>query len=105
MPVHSPRTIFGRKSFFCAGFAEGVQRLLAPSASSTSGVTLEGEQLNHQAEWQGKLKLQTLKPTGNGSYVLRVGGESAALLAVPVAASTLNAKPQQAAGPSPLFGS
>jgi hypothetical protein len=81
-----------------------VERLLAPSASSTSGVTLEGQQLNHQAEWQGKLKLQTLKPTRSGSYVLRVGGESAALLAVPVAASTLNAKPRQAAGPSPLFG-
>ena len=81
-----------------------VQRLLAPSASSTSGVTLEGQHLNHQAEWQGKVTLETLRPARNGSYVLRVRGESAALLAVPVAASTLNAKPQQTAGPSPLFG-
>ena len=81
-----------------------VQRLLAPSASSTSGMTLEGQQLNHQVEWQGRLKLQTLRPTRNGFYVLRVRGESAALLAVPVAASTLNAKPQPAAGPTPLFG-
>ena len=81
-----------------------VERLLAPSASSTSGVTLEGQVFNHQGEWQGKENLQTLTPTRNGSYVLRVRGESAALLTVPVAASTLNAKPQPAAVPG-LFGS
>jgi hypothetical protein len=81
-----------------------VERLLAPSASSTSGVTLEGQQFNHQGEWQGKEKLQTLAPTRNGSYVLRVRGESAALLTVPVAASTLDAPGHKAAGPAPLFG-
>lgn len=91
-----------------------VERLLARSAASTSGVTLGGEQLNHQAEWQGKHgpasvlpgseNLETLSPTRNGSYVVRVRGESAALLTVPVAASTLAGTPQQAAGPAPLFG-
>jgi hypothetical protein len=81
-----------------------LERLLAPSASSTSGVTLEGQQLNHQAEWQGKQKLRTLRPTRNGSYVLRVRGASAAMLTVPVAASTLTATPQNAAGAAPLLG-
>ena len=80
-----------------------VERLLAPSASSTSGVTLEGQQFNHQAEWQGKEILQTLTPAQDGSYAVRVGGESAAILTVPVSASTLNGKPQHLAGPS-LFG-
>jgi hypothetical protein len=79
-----------------------VQRLLAPSASSTSGVTLEGQQLNHQAFWQGKRTQETVAPSGNGAYVLRVRGESAAILTVPVAATTL---PRQSpTGPAPLFG-
>jgi Glycosyl hydrolase family 79 C-terminal beta domain len=81
-----------------------VQRLQAPSVSSSSGVTLEGQQFNHQANWQGKLQLETLKPTGNGSYLVRASGYSAVLLTVPVPAGTLNSKPQPAAGPSPLFG-
>jgi hypothetical protein len=80
-----------------------VERLLAASASSTSGVTLEGQTFNHQAEWQGKEILEPVTPTQDGSYVVRVGGESAAILIVPVSASTLSAKPQQLAGPS-LFG-
>ncbi|MBV8218326.1 MAG: hypothetical protein JO325_07670 [Solirubrobacterales bacterium] len=81
-----------------------VERLLAPSASSTSGVTLEGQHLNHQALWQGRPKVQILRPTRDGSYVLSVRGESAALVTVPVAASTLNSPGQHAAGPSPTFG-
>ena len=81
-----------------------LQRLLAPSASSTARVTLEGQQFNHQARWQGKQKLHTLRPTRNGSYVLRVKGYSAAMLSVPVAAGTLNGPGQKAAGPAPLFG-
>ena len=81
-----------------------VQRLLAPSASSTSGVTWHGQQLNHQADWQGGYALPKLGPTGNGSYVLRVRGESAALLTVPVAPGTLAGPPKKAAGPAPLLG-
>jgi hypothetical protein len=85
-------------------YPASVTRLLAPSASSTSGVTLSGLWLDHQAQLTGKYTVQTLRPTRNGSYVLWVRGESAALLTVRVAASTLAAKPQPAAGPAPLFG-
>ncbi|MBV8988293.1 MAG: hypothetical protein JO372_06995, partial [Solirubrobacterales bacterium] len=81
-----------------------VERLLAPSASSTSGVTLGGQHLDHQAMWQGRPKVQLLRPTRNGSYVLSVRGESAALVTVPVAPSTLNSPGQHAAGPAPTFG-
>jgi Glycosyl hydrolase family 79 C-terminal beta domain len=80
-----------------------VQRLLAPSASSTSNVTLAGQRLDNQAEWQGKAQLETISPTSRG-YVVRVRGESAALLTVHVAASTLVAPPQLGLGPGPLFG-
>ncbi len=81
-----------------------VQRLLAPSASSTSGVTLAGQRLDNQAVWQGKERLETINPTAKG-YVLRVRGESAALLTVQVGASTL-VPPLQLSQPSggPLFG-
>jgi hypothetical protein len=79
-----------------------VQRLLAPSASSTVGVTLEGQQLNQKARWQRKARLETIRP-GKRGYVVRVRGESAAILSVPVAANTLSAPPQHAAGPA-LFG-
>ncbi len=81
-----------------------IQRLLAPSASSTSGVTLDGQQLGHDGFWHGKQTMQTLRPTGNGSYVLRVRGQSAALLTVPVAAHTLDTPPEKLAGPAPMFG-
>jgi hypothetical protein len=80
-----------------------VVRLLAPSASSTSGVTLSGEQLDHQAELTGKYTVQAVRPTRDGSYVVRVRGESAAMLTVSVAHSTLAAPGQHAAGPA-LFG-
>jgi len=90
-----------------------VQRLLAPSASSTSGVTLDGQQFSHQGFWQGKQASgtqftappsgSTLTPTSDGSYVLRVSGYSAAMLTVPVPASAL-AGPPQPAGPPGLFG-
>ena len=81
-----------------------VERLLAPSASSTSGVTLAGQHLNHQALWRGRSKVQLLRPARDGSYVLWVRGESAALVTVPVAPSTLNSPGQHAAGPAPTFG-
>ncbi len=80
-----------------------VQRLMAPSASSTSGVTLAGQRLNDQGLWQGKERLETIRPTSRG-YVVRVRGQSAALLTVHVAARTLVAPPQLSFGPGPLFG-
>jgi len=80
-----------------------VQRLLAPSASSTSGVTLAHQRLSDQAVWQGKERLETISLSSRG-HVLRVRGESAALLTVHVGASTLVAPPQLSLGPGPLFG-
>jgi hypothetical protein len=80
-----------------------VMRLLAPSASATSGVTLGGMQLNHNAGWSGKDTEQDLKPSRDGSYVVPVRGESAALLTVKVPASTLP-PPTRPAGPAPMFG-
>jgi hypothetical protein len=80
-----------------------VQRLLAPSASSTSGVTLAGQQLDGHAAWQGKQQLETVSPTQRG-YALRVAGESAALLTVKIAPSTLATPPLQGSGSEPLFG-
>ncbi len=81
-----------------------VQRLLAPSASAKTGVTLAGQELDEQALWHGKERVETVSPTRRG-YVLRVRGESAALVTVPVAASTLVAPPQLGAGPAaPLLG-
>ncbi len=80
-----------------------VERLLAPSASSTSGVTLAGQRLDNQAEWQGKEQLETIKPSRRG-YVVRLRGQSAALLTVHVGPGTLLAPPELSAGPGPLFG-
>ena len=81
-----------------------VQRLLARSASSTAGVTLGGQQLDHHAYWRGKLKVQVLRPSRNGSYVFRVRGESAAMVTVAVPPNTLSSPPVKAAGPAPLLG-
>lgn len=81
-----------------------VERLLAPSASSTSGVTLEGQYLNHQANWQGTPRLEIIRPTRDGSYVLTVRGESAALVTVPVAPNTLKSRGEHAAGTAAPFG-
>ena len=80
-----------------------VQRLLAPSASSTSGVTLANQRLNDQVVWHGKERLETISPTSRG-YVLRVRGQSAALLTVHVSASTLVPPALGGGGPGPLLG-
>jgi len=80
-----------------------VQRLLAPSASSTSDVTLAGQQLDGQAQWQGRTQTETIRPTARG-YLLSVRGQSAALLTVHVGAGTLAAPPMLTAGPGTLFG-
>lgn len=80
-----------------------VSRLLAASASSTSKVTLAGQSLDRDANWRGRLRLQVVRPRSHW-YVVRVRGESAALLAVPVAPTTLAAPPQVSAGGGPLLG-
>ncbi len=80
-----------------------VERLLAPSASSTSGVNRAGQRLDDQPVWQGKERLETIHPSSRG-YVVRVRGQSAALLMVHLGANTLVAPPQLTAAPGPLFG-
>jgi hypothetical protein len=58
-----------------------VQRLLAPSPYSRSGVTLGGQQLNHAAKWIGPMTTETVNP-GRRGYLVLVPGRSAALLSV-----------------------
>jgi hypothetical protein len=59
-----------------------VQRLLAPSVRSPSGVTLDGQQLGTNADWLGRQTTEMITPTVRG-YELTVGPASAALLMVP----------------------
>lgn len=80
-----------------------VARLLAPSASSTSGVTFAGQRLDHRAQWQGEQQLETVRRTPSG-YVVRVPRESAALLTVALAPGTLAPPRGKSGGPTPLFG-
>jgi hypothetical protein len=61
-----------------------VQRLLAPSPYSRSGVTLAGQQLNYAAQWTGARRTETLAPSATG-YALTVARHSAALVSVRLA--------------------
>lgn len=63
-----------------------VQRLLAPSPYSRSGVTLNGQHLNYAAEWTGTPRTEPL-PRATGGYTLTVTGRSAALLTVRLAST------------------
>jgi len=67
-----------------------VERLIAPSVRSTSGVTLGGQRLNAQAGWQGKPAAEILAPSTAG-YRLTLPRYSAALLSVRVPAGALGA--------------
>jgi hypothetical protein len=81
-----------------------VVRLEAPSASSgETEVTLGGQRLNQQAQWSGKPQVETINPTAGG-YLVRVKGESAAQLTVPIAATTLAPPKEAPRGPKPQFG-
>lgn len=60
-----------------------VERLLAPSASSHSGVTLDGQRLGRNGNWQGHPATETITPDIHG-YELTIPGLSAALLSVRV---------------------
>jgi hypothetical protein len=62
-----------------------VQRLLAPSAYSHSGVTLDGQRLNHAGEWTGTPRTEKIAADLRGGYTLTVPRRSAALLSVPLA--------------------
>jgi hypothetical protein len=58
-----------------------VQRLLAPSVGSRSGVTLAGQQLGRNGSWQGQQTVETIAP-GRRGYELAMPGMSAALVSV-----------------------
>jgi Glycosyl hydrolase family 79 C-terminal beta domain len=61
-----------------------VQRLLAPSASSTAGETIDGQRLGPNGTWIGTRLTETIKPGAHG-YVLTVPRRSAALVGVRIA--------------------
>jgi Glycosyl hydrolase family 79 C-terminal beta domain len=69
-----------------------VQRLLAPSASATSGITLGGRELGADGRWQGRPANRAVAAR-NGRYVVSVRGMSAALLSVRVSAGALGVRP------------
>jgi Glycosyl hydrolase family 79 C-terminal beta domain len=58
-----------------------VQRLLAPSASATTGETLDGQRLGPDGTWLGARQVETITRRAGG-YVLSVPRRSAALVAV-----------------------
>jgi Glycosyl hydrolase family 79 C-terminal beta domain len=64
-----------------ASGAATVERLLAPSVRSTSGVTLAGQHLAANGAWSGVRRVETLAP-GPGGYRVTVPGTSAALVSV-----------------------
>ena len=60
-----------------------VQRLIAPSATTQSGVSLGGLALAANGDWRGRAEDQTLTPRGGG-YAVSVRSMSAALISVRV---------------------
>jgi hypothetical protein len=67
--------------------AATLERLLAPSTSSRSGVTLDGQRLGRDGRWQGRPDSETLRPGPHG-YQLTLPRFSAALLSVTYSART-----------------
>ena len=63
-----------------------VQRLLAPSPYSRTGVTLDGQQLDHAGKWTGTPRTETIGPAARGGYVLTLARRSAALMSMRLAA-------------------
>jgi hypothetical protein len=64
-----------------------VERLLAPTANSRSGVTLNGQWLGADGRWRGRGSHETITPT-RGGYRVTVPALSAALLTVHLDGST-----------------
>jgi hypothetical protein len=56
-----------------------VERLLAPSVRSRSGVTLAGQHLGRDGRWHGVRQTKTIRPSPSG-YVVTVPRMSAALV-------------------------
>lgn len=60
-----------------------LQRLLAPSVSARSGVTLAGQSLDANGNWSGKRQIQVVAP-GAAGYQVTAPPYSATLLSVPL---------------------
>jgi hypothetical protein len=60
-----------------------VQRLLAPSASSTSGETLDGQRIGPEGTWIGTRQIGTIV-AGRQGYMLTIPRRSAALVGVQI---------------------
>ncbi len=65
-----------------------IERLLAPSARSLTGVTLDGQRLAPDGRWQGTPSDETVAPTRHG-YVVSLPTRSAALLIARLAPGAL----------------
>jgi len=68
--------------------AATVQRLIAPSVSARSGVTLGGQHLDAQGRWTGRPADQMVTPRAH-RYLLALRPYSAALVTVPLAPGSL----------------
>lgn len=66
-----------------------VERLLAPSASARSGVTLAGQRLDGTVHWRGAATIETLLRGAHG-YELTVPRRSAALVSLHLSAGALS---------------
>ena len=62
-----------------------VQRLLAASPYSRTGVTLNGQELNSAGDWTGTPTIERITPGPRGGYELTLPRHSAALVSVPLA--------------------
>lgn len=65
-----------------------VERLLAPAASSESGVTFARQQLGTDGRWHGRRSIQVIRPAAHG-YRLTIPAASAALVKVRVRTGAL----------------
>jgi hypothetical protein len=66
-----------------------IERLLAPSVRSRSGVTLAGQHIGRDGLWHGAPQTETVRP-GSSGYVFTVPRMSAALVRVPLARPSAN---------------
>jgi hypothetical protein len=60
--------------------AASVQRLSAPSAAATTGVSLDGQQLGPQGQWLGTRIIQHVSPSSRGTYTVAIPAYSGALV-------------------------
>jgi Glycosyl hydrolase family 79 C-terminal beta domain len=76
-----------------------VERLLAPSITSRTGVTLAGQRIGPDARWHGARVSETVLP-GSRGYMVRVPRMSAALVALRLSQATAGRPARALAGGS-----